>query len=101
MVRLLGVDRAVLPRQCMLGEPSDVEHRARHHSVPHARQQHAGVVALEHAESIGALADLIGEAVEIRLALLGTERCPCRQGLLRCADRCIDVLGLRTYARRR
>jgi DNA-binding transcriptional LysR family regulator len=31
----------------MRGEVRDVEHRARDHTVPHARQQHAGIVALD------------------------------------------------------
>ena len=93
VVRLLGVDGAVLQRQRMLGEPADVEHGTRHHAMAHARQQHAGVVALQQAQGVGALADLLCKAVQKGFALGGAERAPGGKSLLRGADRGVDLFG--------
>ena len=92
-MRLLGVDGPVLQVERVLGEPRDVEHRARHDAMAHARQQHAGVVALDDAEGFGALADLVGESVQVRLALGRWQRAPRRKGILRRLDRGFDMLG--------
>ena len=92
-MRLIGVDRPVLKRERMLREPADVQHGARHDAVAHPGEQHAGVVALEHAERIRPLADLLGEAVQHRLALGGAECAPRGEGALCGGDRGLDVLG--------
>eukprot|EP01022_Parablepharisma_sp_SALTPOND_P036531 TRINITY_DN997_c0_g1_i2.p1 TRINITY_DN997_c0_g1~~TRINITY_DN997_c0_g1_i2.p1 ORF type:complete len:918 (-),score=182.60 TRINITY_DN997_c0_g1_i2:7500-10253(-) len=84
---LLGVDRTVLQRQGMLGKPFDIEYRARHHAMAHARQQHASIHAFQAAEIVGALGDFISESVQIDLARWGIQRCPARESRQGAANR--------------
>ena len=86
--RLLCLDHLVLKTQRVFSEPAEVEHRARHDAVAHAREQHARIGRLHEAEGLRALADLGGEAVDVLLACLGTERRPGRERRLRSADGC-------------
>ena len=90
---LFGLDGTVLQGKGMLREPGDVEHGARHHTVLHAREQHARIVGFKRAEGLGALSDLGGKAVQIGLALGRRERAPGRKGARRCADGRIHMGG--------
>ena len=61
--------------------------------MPHPRQQHACVGALEQAQRVRAPADLLGESVEVGLALGRGERGPRWERVQRGTGGRVRVLG--------